>query len=401
MKRQALLLIILSMIAALTGSYLTYTWYIQTVYPVQAESPSNSGTNAANNAAQVAYNDPMVGSDIVVRAVEKLSPSVVFITTKARIAGPQSNLPPGLPDDFDFFGPEGESRYRSGSGSGIIISEDGLILTNQHVVDNAENIKVKIDTSVNGNKGETKTYDARVIGEDRLTDVAILKIDATGLKAAELGDSDNLKVGEWVIALGNPLGYEHTVTVGVLSAKGRNLPIASDREYPNLLQTDAAINPGNSGGPLANIKGEVIGMNTVMSAQGQGIGFAIPINRIKTIKDQLISKGKVVRAFIGIQMMPMDSAKADYLKMPQSKGVLVYRVFQGTPAHLGGLNRGDVILEINGVKVNSPEELQKEIRNTEVGKEVVFKVWRNGMEGNVTVKVGEMPNPDSLKVRTR
>lgn len=401
MKRQTLLMIILAMIAALTGSYLTYTWYIQTVYPVQAESPSHSGINNANNATHLAYNDPLVGSDVVVKAVEKLSPSVVFITTKARVSGPESNLPPGLPDDFDFFGPEGESRYRSGSGSGIIISEDGLILTNQHVVDKAENIKVKIDTSVNGNKGETMTYDAKIVGEDRLTDVAILKIEATGLKAAELGDSDSLKVGEWVIALGNPLGYEHTVTVGVLSAKGRNLPIASDREYPNLLQTDAAINPGNSGGPLANLKGEVIGMNTVMSAQGQGIGFAIPINRIKTIKDQLINNGKVVRAFIGIQMMPMDSAKADYLKMPQVKGVLVYRVFQGTPAHLAGLNRGDVVLEVNGVKVNSPEELQKEIRNTDVGKEVVFKVWRNGTEGNVTVKVGEMPSPDSLKVRTR
>lgn len=401
MKRQALLMIILAMIAALMGSYLTYTWYIQTVYPVQAESPLASGSNTANNTAKPAYNDPLVGSDVVVRAVEKLSPSVVFITTKARVSGPQSNLPPGLPDDFDFFGPDGGSQYKSGSGSGIIISEDGLILTNQHVVENAENIKVKIDTSVNGSKGESKTFDAKIIGEDRLTDVAILKIDATGLKAADLGDSDSLKVGEWVIALGNPLGYEHTVTVGVLSAKGRNLPIASDREYPNLLQTDAAINPGNSGGPLANLKGEVIGMNTVMSAQGQGIGFAIPINRIKTIKDQLIQRGKVVRAFIGIQMMPMDSAKADYLKMPESKGVLVYRVFQGTPAFNAGLIRGDVILEANGVKVSSPEELQKEIRNTDVGKEVEFKIWRNGAEGTVKVKVGEMPDPDSLRVRTR
>ena len=404
MKRQALLLIIFALIGSLMGSYLTYTWYIQKINPVQAESSiKNASVTIAKNdeSQQVALNESIVGSNAVVKAVEKLSPSVVYITTRSRVANSgRTSTPPGFPDEFDSFSPNFYGpRERKGSGSGIIISDNGLILTNQHVVDGATQIKVKVNLSDNGSDDKTRTYDAKIIGEDRLTDVAILKIEAEGLKAATLGNSDDIKVGEWVIAVGNPLGYEHTVTVGVLSAKGRNIPFLSDREYPNLLQTDAAINPGNSGGPLANLNGEVIGMNTVVSAYGQGIGFAIPVNRIKKIKDQLINRGKVSRAFMGIQMTPMDAAKAEYFRMPKTEGVLVYRVFRGTPAYIAGMKRGDVILEVDGTMVNSPEELQKKIRATDIGKELQLKIWRNGSPMMINVKVGEMPDPGRLKVR--
>lgn len=391
MKRNLLILVVIAFLAALLGSFVTYSCFIQKTNPVQAEptiKPAPAVQVAAGHSGQI------IGSDAVVNASDKIGPSVVSITVQAKVAARTTRKNNGSGERFFFFDPYDEYQFgpreRRGSGSGIILSSDGLILTNQHVIENADQIKVKIGTD--NNNGQLKEYDAKVIGQDKLTDVAIIKIDADNLTPAALGDSDTSRVGEWVIAVGNPLGYEHTVTVGVLSAKGRDLQTLGEREYPNLLQTDAAINPGNSGGPLANLQGEVIGMNTIISATGQGIGFAIPINRIKKIKDQLISNGRVVRAYIGIQMQPMDEAKAEYLGMSRVEGVLVFRVLKGTPADKAGLERGDVILEIDGEKINSPAELQKKVRDIKPGEKITLKVWRDKKVETVEAEVGEMPD---------
>lgn len=401
MKKQALIILLLVFVGAVLGSYFTYSWYIQKDNHVQAEikeTPVDSGESS-----QVSYNDPsIVGGDFVVKAVEKIGPSVVFITTKSiiNVSSSPFRLFPDHPFEHFFFDPFQDSfgpRERTGSGSGIIISEDGMILTNQHVIEEADTIKVKLTGVSRDKNDDSNIYDASIVGQDKLTDIAIIKIDAKNLPAAELGDSDAIKVGEWVVAVGNPLGYEHTVTVGVLSAMGRDIPTMADREYPNLLQTDAAINPGNSGGPLANLQGEVIGMNTMISAQGQGIGFAIPINTIKTLKEQLIQHGRIARAFIGIQMQPMDEAKAEYLGMPKVEGVLVSRVFDGTPAADAGLQRGDVIIEIQGTRISSPEDLQKQIRSFKINEKIMLKVWRNKSFTNLNVTVGEMPDPDEIR----
>ncbi|MCD4785038.1 MAG: trypsin-like peptidase domain-containing protein [Candidatus Eremiobacteraeota bacterium] len=401
MKKQLPVIILLVLIGALLGSFFTYTWYINKSNTVEA------GPAIARSTVKgpVILGNDFMTRDTVVKAVKKIGPSVVFITTKARgkrqksgrMNSPFLNKSQGR----SFFGPYeqyyGSPKEKRGSGSGIIISSDGLILTNQHVIDHAKNITVKVDTSGNGDEKQIREYEAKVVGEDKLTDVAIIKIEGDNLPAAELGDSDKARVGEWVVAVGNPLGYEHTVTIGVLSAKGRNLPTMFDREYPNLLQTDAAINPGNSGGPLANLDGKVIGMNTIVSASGQGIGFSIPINKIKKIKDQLINKGKVVRAFIGIQMLSMDDAKAEFLRMPKTEGVLVWKVFDETPASDAGLKKGDVIVEVEVEKINTPEEFQKKVRSAEIGTEIILKIWRDKSYKSITIKVGEMPDIQTLR----
>lgn len=401
MKKQLPVIILLVLIGALLGSYFTYTWCINKDNTVEA-GPAIARSTVKS---PVMLGNDFMTRDTVVKAVEKIGPSVVFITTKARVRGRKSGriYSPFFNESQgrSFFSPYEEyykgPREKRGSGSGIIISGDGLILTNQHVIDHAKNITVRVDTSGNGDEEKIKEYEAKIVGEDKLTDVAIIKIEGDNLPAAELGNSDKARVGEWVIAVGNPLGYEHTVTIGVLSAKGRNLPTMFDREYPNLLQTDAAINPGNSGGPLANLDGKVIGMNTIVSASGQGIGFSIPINKIKKIKDQLIKKGKVVRAFIGIQMLSMDDAKAEFLGMLKTEGVLVWKVFDETPAYEAGLKKGDVIVEVEGKKINTPEEFQKNVRSAEVGSEISLKIWRDKSYKTVKIKVGEMPDIQTLR----
>ncbi len=399
MKKNVVLFALLILVGAIFGSFFTYQYYLGGDRSAQASptvTPDKPGESAGGDLLPVPGGPgDIVGSNAVVLAARKLGPSVVFITTQSVFTprGRSRDIPPGLPEEFHrFFSPYDDfynrPRERTGSGSGIIISSDGLILTNQHVIQGADEISVKIDT--NGDGENAKVYKAQVVGEDKLTDIALIKVEAEGLKAAVLGDSDSAVIGEWVIAVGNPYGYEHTVTVGVLSAKGRDLT-EMGREYPNLLQTDAAINPGNSGGPLANLRGEVIGVNTAIHRWGQGIGFAIPINRVKEIKEQLQAKGKVVRPFIGINMMEMDEPKATYLGMPKVEGVLVYQVIQGSPADLSGLQRADVILEVGGKKVNSPRELQEEIRNRKVGDQVKLKIWREKKMLDITVKLAEMP----------
>lgn len=346
------------------------------------------GTNfgPSENKALAGPELPGVGPGTIADIVAEAGPAVVKIDTLTPVRNP--HFDPFFNDPFfrEFFGkimPE-KREYRPGLGSGFLISSDGYILTNEHVIDGASEIKVTV-------LGFPEPFKARVVGADYDLDLAVLKIDAPRkLPYLKLGDSERLRVGEWVIAIGNPYGLDHTVTVGVISAKGRPIDI-EDRHYKNLLQTDASINPGNSGGPLLNLKGEVIGINTAVNAQAQGIGFAIPSNTVKEVLDDLVKKGKVVRPWLGVQVQQVDKNWADYLKLPVAEGALVVGVVPGSPADRAGITRGDVILEIGGRKIKTPEDLVTAIKEQKVGAIVELLLWREGKLVRVRVVINEKP----------
>lgn len=325
--------------------------------------------------------------DIVADIVERVSPAVVNIDT-LRIAVFRSPLAPFFNDPFfrRFFGniPELERQIpQRGIGTGFVFRSDGYILTNEHVIRGANEIKV---TFIDG-----KEYQGRVVGADPLTDIAVVKIDATNLPTIPLGDSDKARVGEFVIAIGNPYGLSHTVTVGVLSAKGRPISAGdSGREYENFLQTDAAINPGNSGGPLLNLRGEVIGINTAILPYAQGIGFAIPINMAKSILDQLITSGKVVRAWLGVYIQDLTPEIAEKFGLSEAKGALVADVSKGSPAERAGLRRGDIILKVDEKETPTVSDLQREIRSHRPGDQVRLEVWRDGKKIILEATLGEL-----------
>ncbi len=326
-------------------------------------------------------------TDIVADIVERVSPAVVNIDT-LRIAVFRSPLAPFFSDPFfrRFFGdiPDLERQIpQRGIGTGFVFRSDGYILTNEHVVRGANEIKV---TFIDG-----KEYEGKVIGADPLTDIAVVKIDADNLPTIPLGDSDKARVGEFVIAIGNPYGLSHTVTVGVLSAKGRPLSAGdSGREYENFLQTDAAINPGNSGGPLLNLRGEVIGINTAILPYAQGIGFAIPINMAKSILDQLITKGKVVRAWLGVYIQDLTPEMAEKFGLSEAKGALVADVSKGSPAEKAGLRRGDIILKVDERETPTVSDLQREIRSRRPGDRVRLEIWRDGKSMILEATLGEL-----------
>lgn len=314
-------------------------------------------------------------AEIVADIVEQVSPAVVNIDT-LRIATYRSPLAPFFSDPFfrRFFGdiPEFERQIpQRGIGTGFVFRPDGYILTNEHVIRGANQIKV---TFIDG-----KEYEGRVIGSDSLTDIAVVKIEANNLPTVPLGDSDKARVGEFVIAIGNPYGLSHTVTVGVLSAKGRPISAGdSGREYENFLQTDAAINPGNSGGPLLNLQGEVIGINTAILPYAQGIGFAIPINMARSILNQLIDQGRVVRAWLGVYIQDLTPEMAEKFGLSEAKGALVADVSKGSPAEKAGIRRGDVIRKVDGKEVPTVSDLQREIRSHRPGERVLLEIWRDG-----------------------
>jgi serine protease Do len=288
-------------------------------------------------------------------------------------------------DDFfeRFFGQIPKERRQRSLGSGVVIDpKKGYILTNNHVVANAEEINVRLN--------DGKEYKAEVVGRDPKTDLALIKTkNPLNVKSgAPLGDSDAVKVGEWVMAIGNPFGLERTVTVGILSAKGR---VIGAGPYDDFLQTDAAINPGNSGGPLFNMKGEVIGINTAIVATGQGIGFAIPINLAKELLPQL-EKGKVIRGWLGVSIQEVTEDIAKSFKLDKAEGALVAEVMEDSPAEKGGLERGDIVIEFGGNNISSPNELQRVVANTLPKKRVKVKVVRDGKIKTLTVKVGAMPD---------
>jgi len=334
-------------------------------------------------------------SKAFVAVAKKVNPAVVTITSEKVIKYQRMRSPfeEFFGEDFfrffEFPVPEGELRQH-GHGSGVIVTQDGYILTNYHVVKGADRINV-----ITFNR---KTYKAKVIGTDPKTDVAVVKIDAEGLPAATLGDSDKLQVGEWVLAIGSPFSerLENTVTAGIISAKGRsNIGLA---EYEDFIQTDAAINPGNSGGPLVNLRGEVIGINTaIQTTTGgyQGIGFAIPINMARKVMEALITEGRVIRGWLGVWIQSVGEDMAKALKLKENKGALVSKVVEGSPADKAGIKRSDVIVEFDGKKVKDATHLKNMVANTTPGKKVEIKVIRNGVIKRLTVKLAELPSEEA------
>lgn len=279
-------------------------------------------------------------------------------------------------------------RKAEATGSGVIIDPEGYILTNYHVIAGAEDIKVTLSD------GEEKKYDGKVIGKDPKTDLAVIKIKSKEkFPAAKLGDSDKIRVGDWAIAIGSPFGLQQTVTVGVISAMRQSLYVEG-KEYKEMIQTDASINRGNSGGPLANIRGEVIGINTAIYAPTgvfAGVGFAIPINSAKEILSDLIEKGRVVRGWLGIEIREVDEVIAKQFNLPKKEGVLVNRAMEGSAAEKGGMQRGDVIIKFGDHEVKGVTDLQEVVARTEPGKKVKVVVIRDKKEVPLTIELGEMP----------
>jgi len=324
---------------------------------------------------------------------EKASPTVVNISTVKIIKGggrvfrhfftdargPQGDRDP-MREFFDrFFGDEGRQDFKQRSlGSGFIIDKDGYIVTNNHVIEDADQIKVILS--------DEEEYDAEIIGRDPNTDIALIKIQSgQDLPIATLGDSGTLKVGEWVVAIGNPFGLDHTVTAGIVSAKGRAIGAG---HYDDFIQTDASINPGNSGGPLLDMDGKVVGINTMIQAGGQGIGFAIPIDLAKNVIDQLKEKGEVTRGWLGVTIQDLTEELADYYGMKNRKGVLVTDVISGDPAEQAGIEPKDIIVKIDGRSVEDMRELLSIVAETGVGETVDVKVFRNGGFKTFQVNIG-------------
>ena len=314
---------------------------------------------------------------------KKVTPGVVNVSTTTKVKHQPMAMPRspfgggGGEDPFEefrkFFGgqiPQEETRHALGSG--FIINEKGDILTNNHVVGDADEIEVKL--------ADGRKFPAKVVGRDERSDLAVIHIKAPdSLPVEKLGDSDKMQPGDWVMAVGNPFGFEHTVTVGVVSAKGR---VIGDAKAPmaKFIQTDASINPGNSGGPLFNIGGEVIGINTMIYGLGTGIGFAIPINLAKSLVPQLIAKGSVTRGWLGVQIQRMTPELAESYGLKEEKGALIGNVYPDSPAAKAGMKRGDIVLEFDGKKIEDPFDLSAFVAETEIGKKVAMKILRGGKE---------------------
>jgi serine protease Do len=319
--------------------------------------------------------------------VSAVSPAVVNISTTKVVR--RDTVPFFRDPFFDLFGPfhdfEMPKKWKEQSlGSGVIVSPDGYIITNNHVVEKAEEIKVTLL--------DRRTFKGRIVGADPKTDIALVRIDAADLPTLTWGDSERLQVGEFVLAIGNPYGLSHTVTMGIISAVGRaNVGIA---DYEDFIQTDAAINPGNSGGPLVNIKGELIGINTaIFSKTGgyQGIGFAVPSNMVRLVMDQLVQKGKVVRGWIGVTIQELTPELMQKFGLKKSNGALVSDVERGSPAERAGIIRGDIILEFNGKEVKDVSSLRNMVARSKGGSEILIRIFRSGKEYTVKVVIVDLP----------
>ena len=301
-----------------------------------------------------------------------------------RFMGPVNPFKDFFGEDFfdKFFGNSPRREFKQKSlGSGFVIDREGYILTNNHVVEKASSIKVKLS--------DEKEYDAKIIGRDPKTDIALIKIDVNHeLPSATFGDSDKLEVGDWVVAIGNPFGLEHTVTAGIVSAKGR---VIGAGPYDDFIQTDASINPGNSGGPLLNLKGEVVGINTAIVSGGQGIGFAIPINVVQDLLPQLKSKGKIARGWLGVVIQKITPEIAKSFDLKETEGALVSDVMEDGPAEKAGIKRGDVITSFNGKKIKDNEMLPRLVAATEIGKKVKVEIIRDGKPLGIEIVIGELP----------
>ncbi|HXC38450.1 MAG TPA: DegQ family serine endoprotease [Burkholderiales bacterium] len=357
-----------------------------------------AATRAAPTTAN-AINNPGTGSQLLpdfTTLVEKNGAAVVNISTVQKMRTPTQGMPmpPGQPGDpfFEFFRRfQGQMPQQQqpvyGVGSGFVVSPDGYILTNAHVVADASEVTVKFT--------DRRELKAKVIGADKRTDVALIKVDAKDLPAVNIGNPDKLKVGQWVAAIGSPFGLENSVTAGIVSAKSRSLP---DDNYVPFIQTDVAINPGNSGGPLFNLNGEVVGINSqIYSRSGgyMGLSFAIPIDVAMNIKDQLQKTGKVSHGKLGVTIQPVTRDLAESFGLAKAEGALISNVEPGGPAEKAGLQSGDVLLAINGKPVDQSSDVPRAIGDMHAGERANLKVWRKGATRDVTVALGEM-NQDTV-----
>ena len=348
-----------------------------------AASTAPAGRYAVRPSAAPMDAPPLSFADIV----ERINPAVVNIDATSRGREPRRRRgrvgPPESPDPFDGpdFGPPRGETPRRGAGSGFIIDADGSILTNHHVVERAERIIVKLS--------DGRTFRARVIGADPDTDIALIKVDGqSGLPVAPLGDSSTLRMGEWVCAIGNPLGYEHSVTVGVVSFLGRKL---FDMALDDYIQTDAAINFGNSGGPLINSRGEVIGINAAISSRASSIGFAVPINGASAVLPQLRARGRVSRGYMGVGLRDIDQDLERSLQLPVDHGAVVQDITRGSPADRAGLRPYDVIVSLDDRPIANDDQLIREIAGRSPGSPARLQLVRDGHQESVTVKLTERP----------
>ncbi len=349
---------------------------------------------ASSLSAAIAAAPDNPDSNYITQVVDQVGPAVVRINSSRRVS---QQTPDEFNDPFfrQFFGsqmPAQRQRVERGTGSGFIIRDNGEILTNAHVVEGADTVTVLLK--------DGRTFQGKVMGTDPVTDVAVVKIQANDLPTVSLGNSDQIKPGEWAIAIGNPLGLDNTVTQGIISATGRSSgQVGVPDKRIDFIQTDAAINPGNSGGPLLNQRGQVIGMNTAIIQGAQGLGFSIPINRAQQIAAQLIATGKVDHAYLGIQManltpevqQQINSDPESGLKVAVDQGVLIVRVMPNSPAAQAGLKAGDVILKVNGENIVDSDAVQKAVEKTQVGSNLQLELSRNGQSLNLATKVGTLP----------
>jgi serine protease Do len=369
-------------------------------------APGHAVWGAEKVAVQVAKNtSPVSLADFKNGFASVLTPALpaVVTITSTKIVKTQNNVPDFFNDPMfrQFFGNQlppsargPQPQRESGLGSGVIVNPNGYILTNNHVVAEASDVEVFTQ--------DQKKYKAKVIGTDPLTDIAVLKIEATGLPTLTLADSSTLKVGDVVFAIGQPFGIGETATMGIVSATGRGLGGAIER-YENFIQTDAAINPGNSGGALIDLRGNLVGINTAILAGGggeggnQGVGFAIPINMARNVMDQIVEHGKVIRGFLGVSIQGVDPDMAKAFGLTHGGGALIGDVSADSPAAKAGLQRGDIVLALNGQPVNGPDDLSVTVSELPPGTLVHLKVFRNGQEQTIDATLGEYPETASAK----
>ncbi|MCU0541804.1 MAG: trypsin-like peptidase domain-containing protein [Oscillatoriaceae cyanobacterium Prado104] len=366
---------------------------------IGTETPPSTVQQSPSNAAPIASGSANIlqsaDSNFVTRVVQQVGPAVVRIDSSRTVEVPDNDM-------FDdplfrrFFGSESPiqpgNRVERGSGSGFIFGSDGRILTNAHVVDGADTVTVKLK--------DGREFQGKVLGVDTVTDVAVVKVEANNLPVVSLATSEELQPGEWAVAIGNPLGLDNTVTVGIVSATGRSsAAVGVPDKRVNFIQTDAAINPGNSGGPLLNQRGQVIGMNTAIIQGAQGLGFAIPIDRAQQIADQLVAKGRVEHPYLGVRMLGITPAiKEEFsrnpnarLRLTEDRGVLVMGVADNSPAEQAGIRVADVIKKINGQEVTDAGTVQQIVEKSTVGTQMQVELSRNGQPVTVAVKAGAFP----------
>ena len=338
------------------------------------------------------------GLNFIADVAGQVSPAVVKINSSRTVAGSQGGDSFGDPRLRQFFGlptPDSGSRVERGSGSGFIVKANGRILTNAHVVDGADKVVVTLN--------DGRSFEGKVLGSDSVTDLAVVQVDATNLPTVVMGDSDKLQPGEWAIAIGNPLGLDHTVTKGIISAIGRSSSdIGEGNKRIDFIQTDAAINPGNSGGPLLNAKGEVIGINTAIIRGAQGIGFAIPINSAQVVADQLVQNGKVDHPYLGVQMLDITPEMKQQVngdpnapvKLTVDQGVLLMEIVANSPAQKAGLKSGDVITKVNNQAIANSTEVRRAVEKSKIGTNLTLEVIRGSQTQNVAVPVGTLPTEE-------